>query len=87
MSDTPECDALMKNPLDSNDIYAWRRLAWHLQRQRDELAAALRFYADPSTYETHQCSGPEDPPDFVCPIGEDQGEHARALLARIEEGK
>lgn len=82
MSDTPECDALMKNPLDSNDIYAWRRLAWHLQRQRDELAAALReaTTAIEALTEAVRTLSPTSPHAVI--VGK-----LHALLARIEEGK
>ena len=42
---TPETDLLERNPLDSNDVRAWRSLSARIERQRDGLAEALRYLA------------------------------------------
>jgi len=66
------------------ELTAGRAARERAEAERDALAEALRFYADHSTYDTHRLGGPEDPPDCYCPIGEDQGQVARAALAALE---
>lgn len=41
---------------------------------------ALMFYANPNSWKTYDAGGPEDPPDHICPIGEDEGRLARTIL-------
>ena len=39
---TPECDALCKSALDSNDLRAWQSLADRLERKNAELREVLK---------------------------------------------
>ena len=41
MSDTPKCDALVRDPLDSNDTSSWHSLAYHLERDNARLQARV----------------------------------------------
>ena len=60
-----------------------------VERLRDrvtELAAALRFYADPSTYVEGNKPHPREFATYVTPINEDKGERAALALAGDGDG-
>ena len=62
-----------------SQISRWADMAKRLERQHDELLAALRYYADQSQYVFSR--------DAIWPIHLDLGHVARAAIALVERQK
>jgi len=59
--------------------------AARLRKREAILIAALRFYAHPVNWETHDLAGSEEPVAPVCPILEDVGDRARQAILEAEK--